>query len=109
MAWVGDVLLEKLPVEFRGIIERYLKGEYVGGIDKMTYAFDHLLDKVKEQNLERGRLQLLVTQIETKMAKGKARAAIIDELELDAQGIEVLDNLDEYKKRLQELPAEKSA
>ena len=45
---------------------------------------------------EEGQIVSLIKQIQRKMLKSKTREQIIDELEMDEQGINILDNLDSY-------------
>jgi hypothetical protein len=46
---------------------------------------------------KRGEILRLITLIERKRAKGKTREAIIEELEMDPEEIDILDNLEAYK------------
>ena len=49
-----------------------------------------------EQGLEQGQLKHLVFLINRKKLKAKTREQIIDELEMDEAGINILDNFDSY-------------
>jgi hypothetical protein len=51
-----------------------------------------------KKGTENGLTLRLVRQISIKLAKNKSREQIIDELELDSDGIGVLDRIDEYQK-----------
>jgi hypothetical protein len=48
-----------------------------------------------EKGMEKGKTQHLVHLMDIKLAKKKSREQIIDELELDGEGIGVLDRIDE--------------
>jgi hypothetical protein len=61
-----------------------------------------------EKGMEKGSMLRLVRMIDIKLAKNKSREQIIDELELDSEGIGVLDRIDEYRK-LAASPATQSA
>jgi hypothetical protein len=50
-----------------------------------------------EKGMEKGKAQQLVRMMDIKLAKNKSREQIIDELELDGEGIGVLDRIDEYR------------
>jgi predicted transposase/invertase (TIGR01784 family) len=124
MAWLWDVLrekLKKLPPHVGIEVEKSIQAMEKGKSDNMTYAIERMLDALEEKGLEQGREQgleqglergleqgleqglnrglllRLIRQIDVKIQKNKSRAQIIDELELDEEGITVLDHLEEYR------------
>lgn len=60
------------------------------------YALAKAKEEGVERGLEQGQLKQLVFLIHRKLLKSKTREQIIDELEMDEDGIRVLDNFDSY-------------
>jgi hypothetical protein len=54
----------------------------------------------REEGIEKGDLKRLISLIDKKLLKHKTREQIIDELEIDASEIDILDNLEKYKELL---------
>ena len=51
---------------------------------------------IRNEGRVEGQLQTLIDLIYRKTLKSKTREQIIDELELDEEGIQILDNFDSY-------------
>jgi len=99
---------------FKYAVEQCIKNKYLHGIvekeeftmlDKAVIDFlyptpeqlnEYALAKAVEEGLEQGQLKHLVFQINRKILKAKTREQIIDELEMDEDGINILDNFDSY-------------
>jgi hypothetical protein len=79
----------------KGEEKGFQKGEEIGFQKGGEKGFQEGAKKGEEK----GKTQQLVRMIDVKLAKGKSREQIIDELELDGEGIVVLDRIDEFRER----------
>jgi hypothetical protein len=86
------------------LMDSYKTALMRGDETNMTYAIERYLngrmEKAFDNGLDNGGMLKLIEQIDKKHAKNKSRDQIIDELELDEAGIDLLDNLETYRQKL---------
>jgi hypothetical protein len=102
--WLRGVFPQKIIVDHRTRkrIDEIIDSFEMGDENAMTYAIERMFAEFREKSTKDGKMLSIVELIDKKRAKNKTREQIIDELELDEAGIDLLDNLETYREKLAE-------